>query len=315
MNGFFEGRTIEMMVMGMAVRDVILIVLVLAAIGLWVYTVTHNATNPMNEISKAMRKIADGDYDVNLITGEDGKEFKQLEQDFNAMVTQLKNNEYLHKDFSSNISHEFKTPLSIIKGYADLLQSDELSDAERKLYAGMIAQESKRLTSLTSNMLKLSSLDYNETHMKKSRFYLDEQIRQVVLSMESSWAKKNIMMDLELSPIEFTGEEELINQVWMNLLDNAIKFTPEGGKITIVASATKEQITVTVEDDGIGMSEETLEHIFEQFYRGDTENRYEGSGLGLSLVHRIVNLHGGTVLAESVQGSGSIFMVNLPIQQ
>lgn len=315
MNGFFEGRTIEMMVMGMAVRDVILIVLVLAAIGLWVYTVTHNATNPMNEISKAMRKIADGDYDVSLITGEDGKEFKQLEMDFNAMVTQLKNNEYLHKDFGSNISHEFKTPLAIIKGYADLLQSDQLTDDERKLYSGQIAQESKRLASLTSNMLKLSSLDYNETHMKKTRFSLDEQIRQVVLGMESRWTAKEIRMDLELKETEFTGEEELMNQVWMNLIDNAIKFTPDRGKITITTMNTKDEISVTVEDDGIGMSEETMNHIFEQFYRGDTENRYEGSGLGLSLVQRIVHLHGGSVLVESVEGSGSIFMVTLPLDQ
>ena len=315
MNGFFEGRTIEMMVMGMAVRDVILIVLVLAAIGLWVYTVTHNATNPMNEISKAMRKIADGDYDVSLITGEDGKEFKQLEMDFNAMVTQLKNNEYLHKDFGSNISHEFKTPLAIIKGYADLLQSDQLTDDERKLYSGQIAQESKRLTSLTSNMLKLSSLDYNETHMKKTRFSLDEQIRQVVLGMESRWTAKELRMDLELKETEFTGEEELMNQVWMNLIDNAIKFTPDRGKITITTMNTKDEISVTVEDDGIGMSEETMNHVFEQFYRGDTENRYEGSGLGLSLVQRIVHLHGGSVLVESVEGSGSIFMVTLPLDQ
>lgn len=314
MNGFFEGRTIERMVMGMAVRDVILILLVLVAIGLWVYTVTHNATNPMKEVSSAMRKIADGNYNVELDTGETGKEFMQLEADFNAMVAQLKNNEYLHKDFSSNISHEFKTPLAIIKGYADLLQSDNLNDEDRILYSEQIARESKRLTSLTANMLKLSSLDYNETHMKLTRFSLDEQIRQVILGMETKWSEKNIRMDLELKKIEFTGEEELLIQVWMNLLDNAIKFTPEGGKITVVAMKTKDEITVTIEDDGIGMSEETMNHIFEQFYRGDTENRYEGSGLGLSLVQRIVNLHKGSVLVESVQGSGSIFMVTLPAE-
>ena len=315
MNGFFEGRTIQKMVLGMAVRDVVLILLLLAAVGLWVYTVTHNATNPMTEISRAMRKIADGNYDVKLVTGEDGKEFTQLEKDFNGMVTQLKNNEYLHKDFSSNISHEFKTPLAIIKGYADLLQSDDLSEEERKLYSGQIAQESARLTSLTSNLLKLSSLDYNETHMKRTQFSLDEQIRQVVLAMEAKWSAKNIRMDLELKNIEFTGEEELMNQVWMNLIDNAVKFTPEGGKVTVTTVKTKEQISVTVEDDGIGMSEETMNHVFEQFYRGDTENRYEGSGLGLSLVQRIVHLHGGSVLVESVQGSGSIFMVTLPVEQ
>ena len=313
MNGFFEGRTIEKMVMGMAVRDVILILLVLAFIGLWVYRITHKVTNPIAEVSRAMRKIADGDYNVELETGETGREFIQLEKDFNAMVTQLKNNEYLHKDFSSNISHEFKTPLAVIKGYADLLQSGNLTEEERILYSKQVADESKRLTSLTANLLKLSSLEYSETHMKRSSFMLDEQIRQAVLSLEPKWAAKNIRMDLELKKIEFTGEENLLNQVWMNLLDNAVKFTPECGKITIVALKSKDEITVTVEDDGIGMSEETLNHIFEQFYRGDTENRYEGSGLGLSLVQRIVQLHGGNVIAESEPGSGSIFMVTLPL--
>ncbi len=312
MNGFFEGRTIEKMVLGMAVRDVILIVLVLLCIWIWVYLITHSATNPVAEVSRAMRKIADGDYDVELETGESGKEFVQLEKDFNAMITQLKNNEYLHKDFSSNISHEFKTPLAIIKGYADLLQMEGLSEEERKTYSGQIAIESQRLTSLTANLLKISSLDYNATHMKKTHFSLDEQIRQVVLSMESKWAAKNIKMDLELKNIEFMGEEELLNQVWMNLIDNAVKFTSDSGKVTIVAMKTRDEITVTVEDDGIGMTEETMNHVFEQFYRGDTENRYEGSGLGLSLVQRIVQLHGGSVLVESEPGRGSIFMVTLP---
>ena len=312
MNGYFEGRTIEKMVMGMAVRDVILVGLVLTFIGLWVYMITHSATNPTAEISRAMRKIADGDYDVELNTGETGREFVQLEKDFRAMVEQLKNNEYLHKDFSSNISHEFKTPLAIIKGYADLLQSPDLTEEERCSYSKQIAQESKRLTSLTANLLKLSGLDYSETHLKKTAFSLDEQIRQVVLGMESRWVAKNIKIDLELKEIAFTGEEELLTQVWINLLDNAIKFTPEGGKITITAYNNKEEINITVEDDGIGMNDETLQHLFEQFYRGDTENRYEGSGLGLSLVQRIVQLHAGTVIAESVEGRGSIFMVTLP---
>lgn len=313
MNGFFEGRTIEMMVMGMAARDVTLIILVLAFIGLWVYKITHSATNPTVELSRAMRKIADGNYDVHLETGETGKEFMQMEKDFNAMVEQLKNNEYMHKDFSSNISHEFKTPLAIIKGYADLLQSEGLTEEERMTYANQISTESKRLTYLTTNLLKISNLDYNETHLKKSKFHLDEQIRQAVLSMESKWSAKDIRMDLELKPVEFQGEEELLNQVWTNLIDNAIKFTPEGGKITITAYASKDEVSVTVEDDGIGMSEETLKHIFEQFFRGDTENRYEGSGLGLSLVQRIVQMHKGTVIAESVPGRGSIFMVTLPL--
>lgn len=314
MNGFFEDRTIKTMFMGMAARDFILLMLLIATVVIYVRLVTHSATNPMEEISRALKKIAAGDYDVKLEIHEKGKDFDVIEDDFNAMVEKLKSNEYLHKDFSSNISHEFKTPLSIIKGYADLLAASDISE-EHKSYANMISEESRRLTTLTSNLLRLSSIEQSQVHIKKVSFSLDEQIRQAVLSMDSKWMEKNIEMDLELHDIVFVGDEELLGHVWFNLLDNAIKFTDKGGKISINLSKDKGEIVASFEDSGIGMDSETMENIFQQFYRGNTGKRYEGSGLGLSLVQRIVQLHGGTVLVESVQGMGSNFTVILPVKK
>ncbi len=314
MNGFFEDRTIKTMFMGMAARDFVLLLLLTVLIGIWVYLVTHSATGPIAELSRALKQVADGNYDVKVDIQERGKDFDMLEEDFNTMVKQLKMNEYLHKDFSSNISHEFKTPLSIIKGYADLLAEGDLS-TEEKSYAKMISEESSRLSTLTANLLRLNSIEQSQVHIKKAPFSLDEQIRQAVLSMDSRWIEKNIEMDLELQDVIFNGDEELLNHVWSNLLDNAIKFTDEGGKISIALEKDKGELVVSFEDSGIGMDSETMENIFRQFYRGNTEKRYEGSGLGLSLVQRIVQLHEGNIYVESVQGRGSNFTVVLPLKK
>lgn len=314
MNGFFEDRTIKTMFMGMAARDFILLLLLIITIGIYVWLVTHSATSPVEEIRLALKRIADGDYDVKLDIPEKGRDFTVLEEDFNAMVEQLRSNEYLHKDFSSNISHEFKTPLSIIKGYADLLAASDISEENRE-YARMISEESKRLTTLTSNMLRLSSIEQSQVHIKRAPFSLDEQIRQAVLSMDSRWISKNIDIDLDLGEIVYNGDEELMNQVWLNLLDNAIKFTDAGGRIMVSLSVDKGEIVASIEDSGIGMDSETMENIFRQFYRGDTVKQYEGSGLGLSLVQRIVQLHDGNIFVDSVEGRGSNFTVTLPLQK
>lgn len=267
---------------------------------------------PILELDKAVKKVTAGDYNVKLRTYNRAEEMVELLDNFNIMVEQLKNNEYLHKDFSSNISHEFKTPLAIIKGYADLLEEGNLTEEEQRNYAGYISRESKRLSTLTANLLSLSSLDHDKIHGRKNSFSLDEQIRQSVLNMEAKWLEKSIEIDLDLDEMRFTGEEELINQVWFNLLDNAIKFTDDGGKISISAKSNGESINIKFTDTGVGMDRETLEHIYEQFYRGDTAKRYDGTGLGLSLVQRIIQLHDGRISAESKPGEGTTFTIILP---
>ncbi len=309
---FLERPEMRHVMFGLAAGDVILLIILMTIIAVGFILVMRSMMRPILELDKAVKKVTAGDYNVKLRTYNRAEEIVELLDNFNVMVEQLKNNEYLHKDFSSNISHEFKTPLAIIKGYADLLEEGNLTEEEQRNYAGYISRESKRLSTLTANLLSLSSLDYDKIHGRKNRFSLDEQIRQSVLNMEAKWLEKSIEIDLDLDEMRFTGEEELINQVWFNLLDNAIKFTDEGGKISISAKSNGESINIKFTDTGVGMDGETLEHIYEQFYRGDTAKRYDGTGLGLSLVQRIIQLHDGRISAESKPGEGTTFTIILP---
>lgn len=309
---FLERPEMRHVMFGLAAGDVILLIILITMIAIGFILVMRSIMKPILELDKAVSKVTAGDYNVKVDTYNKAEAIVDLLNNFNTMVEQLRNNEYLHKDFSSNISHEFKTPLAIIKGYADLLEEGDITEEEQRNYAQYISKESKRLSTLTANLLSLSSLDYDKLHGRKTRISIDEQIRQAVLNMEAKWLEKNIDIDLELKEIFFTGEEELLNQVWFNLLDNAIKFTDESGRISISAGKHHDNIIVRIEDNGVGMDEETLSHIYEQFYRGNTATRYEGTGLGLSLVQRIIHLHNGIISADSKLGEGTCFTIVLP---
>lgn len=308
---FLERSEMRHVMFGLAAGDVILLILLITLIATGFVLVMRSMMRPIIELDKAVKRVTAGDYSVKLDAWNKQQDMAELLQNFNVMVEQLANNEYLHKDFSSSISHEFKTPLAIIKGYADLLAEGNLTEEEQRTYAEYISKESSRLSSLTANLLRLSSLDYEGLHGKKVMFSLDEQIRQAVISMEAKWMAKDIEIDLDLEEVEFTGEEELMNQVWFNLLDNAIKFTETGGRITIKASRTQEKTYITIADTGVGMDEETVKNIYRQFYRGNTADRYEGTGLGLTLVNRIIDLHGGSIITESKLQEGTKFTIVL----
>lgn len=309
---FLERPQMRHMMFGLAAGDLFLLIILIMALAAGFTIIVRSMMQPILQLDRAVEKVTEGDYSVKIDTYNKPVEMAGLLDNFNKMVEQLSYNEYLHKDFSSNISHEFKTPLAIIKGYADLLEEGVLTEEEQKNYARYISRESKRLSTLTANLLSLSSLDYDRIHGRKTNFSLDEQIRQTVLNMEAKWLEKNIGIELDLQQVYFTGDEELLNQVWFNLLDNAIKFTEAGGKVSITASKRDNIIEVSVADTGTGMDAETLRHIYEQFYRGDTAKRYEGTGLGLSLVQRIIQLHDGRISAESKPGEGTKFTITLP---
>lgn len=309
---FLERPQMRHMMFGLAAGDLFLLIILVLIIAIGFILVFRSMMQPILQLDRAVEKVTAGDYNVKVDTYNKPDEIAELLDNFNKMVEQLNYNEYLHKDFSSNISHEFKTPLAIIKGYADLLEEGNLTEEEQRNYAGYISRESKRLSTLTANLLSLSSLDYDSIHGRKTEFLLDEQIRQAVLNMEAKWLEKDIEINLDLQEIRFRGEEDLMNQIWFNLLDNSIKFTEPRGKISITAGKANDKIIVSVEDNGVGMSQETLKHIYEQFYRGDTAKRYEGTGLGLSLTQRIVQLHDGKISAESKPGEGTKFTITLP---
>jgi len=298
---------------GSAIKDVLLLLVAMAVIIITMFFITRGTTSPIRTLSNAAKQIAQGNYDVQVQIRQDRvAEFGDLQNNFNAMAQELKNNDYLRKDFISGVSHELKTPLAIIEGYADLLQEEDLSDAERKEYAAAIAEESARLSHMTENMLRLSRIDLGRQKPDLRSYMLDEQIRQSVILLEPQWSAKNIDMQVDLQAISLFADEELMAQVWLNLIDNAIKFSQDNSIVIVRAQVHGDRVHVMVRDYGIGMDDVTKSRIFERFYQGDTSRKQSGSGLGLSLVHRIVQLHKGTVRAETNLGRGTAMIVELP---
>jgi signal transduction histidine kinase len=259
-----------------------------------------------NTIFDALERISRGDFNV-FVESEDliHDEFADL---INDMAKNLGNLETMRQDFISDVSHEIQSPLTSIGGFAALLQDDELPAEKRRHYAEIIESESKRLSSLSDNLLKLSALD--DSSPAKSEFRLDRQLSNIVLTLEPQWSAKNLTVEVDLCKRVMHGDESLLSQAWINLLVNAIKFTPENGAIRVQL----DEDTVRITDTGVGISKGDLPHIFERFYKVDKarDRRLGGNGLGLSLVKKIIELHGGQISVNSEPEKGTTFEITLP---
>lgn len=269
---------------------------------------------PIRELIKATRLVANGDFDISLNEEQNIAEIREMAHNFNRMVRQLRSTELIHSDFIRNVSHEFKTPLSTIEGYATLLQNPSLSDEKRLLYASRIVASTRRLTTLTGNILLLSRLENEEISLSKKPFCLDEQLRQAVLLFETEWNRKGLSLELQLPCVSYCGNEELLFHVWQNLLDNAVKFSEEGATLSVLLEKTPAKITVSVRNTGSVIAEADLARIFEKFYQAEPARSTAGNGLGLSLVRQIVRLHDGSVSVRSSAAEGTCFIVHLPVQ-
>lgn len=266
---------------------------------------------PIKAVSDAMQQVTRGNFDIQLeVVGND--EISVLQRNFNTMTDGLKQNEEMSKNFASIVSHEYKTPIAAITGYAQLLYNGGLEEEEEKQYIKTILEQSKRLSNLSVNMLQLARLDSNTVGMSKEMFSLDEQIRNVIVNMENLWEQKNIEMDINLDKAQVYCNSQMLYHVWENLLSNAIKFTPENGKITVTCQVSDNYAVVKVADTGCGISPEDIPHIFERFYKSDSEVNADGNGLGLAITQKIIQLSGGKVSVESEAGKGSLFTVTLP---
>lgn len=266
----------------------------------------------IENMTEATKEVPKGNFEVRLDEEIRIEELRQMAHNFNVMAGELQGTELLRNDFVENVSHEFKTPLSAIEGYAMLLQRKELSEEKRIDYASRILTSSKRLSGMTGNILLLSRLEHQETELKKEYFSLDEQIREVILLSEEKWSEKKIDLDIDLDPAEYYGNEELLSQVWQNIFSNALKFVMEGGYIRFILRREEGKVKVIIADNGIGMSKETASRIFEKFYQGDRSRSQAGNGLGLALAKKIVELHGGDITVSSKEGKGTTFTVILP---
>lgn len=268
---------------------------------------------PIQNMRDGFDELSKGNFSVKLSTDEKIMEIQEMAQHFNAMTYDLSHMETLRSDFVANVSHEFKTPIAAIEGYATLLQNPNLTQEKHDHYVEIILDNSRRLSNLSSNILALSKLENQEMIVDNREFRLDEQIRKSILLLEGKWSAKNIEFDMDLPKQMYFGSEALLAQVWSNILDNAIKHSPTGGVIHVNIQAVDKELTVSITDHGKGMTEEVQKHIFEKFYQGDNSRKTEGNGLGLALVKRIVELCHGTVLVRSSPGQGSTFSVILPL--
>ena len=268
-------------------------------------------SKPVQVLTRAHEKVQEGDFTVRLPDNQPG-EMGELMRSFNDMTEALGSTAYLQKDFISSISHEFKTPIASIRGFAKLLQMPGLTEEQRAEYISLIAQESDRLSRLSETRLRLSALEQQTALASLTSFSLDEQLRQTILRLEPAWSQKDIGWQLDLQEVSVTSDQELLNQVWVNILQNAIKFSPAESAIEIRVFREGNAI-VEIQDHGCGMSEEAQKRIFDKFYQADKSRKQEGVGLGLSLVKRIVDMMGGTITVRSAVGEGSTFRVELPV--
>ena len=267
--------------------------------------------SPMMKLGDAMRKVAGGDFTVRLDCTSKIRDVREVYGSFNTMVKELGNTETLQTDFVSNVSHEFKTPINAIEGYASLLQDSQLTDEQKNAYIEKIIFNTRRLSDLVGNILLLSKVNNQTISLKASTFRLDEQVRQSILALESKWEKKEIEFDIDLDEIEHTGYENLLSHVWLNLIDNAVKFSPQNGQIRIRLKQLAGSVTFSIWDNGLPIPEADIDRIFNKFYQGDNSHASEGNGLGLALVRKIVAAAHGTINVTSSEDAGTEFVVAL----
>ncbi len=267
---------------------------------------------PVDQIVEATKRIAEGDFSVRIEDKTHVAELGMLVENFNRMAHELEGTEMFRSDFINNFSHEFKTPIVSIRGFARQLQSENLTDDERLQYTEIIAYESERLATMATNVLLLSKLENQQLIPERTAYSLDEQIRRCILLFAKEWEKKNVELEVDLDDITYRGNEEIMSHVWINLLGNAVKYTDVGGKISVRALKKPNELLVRISDSGIGMSQGVMERIFDKFYQGDSSHSANGNGLGLPLVKRIVELCDGRIIVDSEEGAGTVFTVYLP---
>ena len=269
--------------------------------------------NPITQLTAATKQISQGKFD-HLLTINRQDEIGQLAESFNQMTNQLRENEQSRKEFISNVSHDFQSPLLNIQGYAELLKSSKLTEEERLAFTSIIETETKRLSNLTKQLLILTSLDQSTRRLKRTSFSLDQQIKS--LSHKYLWLieERGLEVYYKTTPIQITGDEDLLETVWDNLFTNAVKYNKENGSIQITIKEQEHHIIIEFQDSGIGLRESEIPHLFERFYRADSSRTREGTGLGLAIVKEIIELHGGEIHVSSEFDKGTTFTVTLPKQ-
>ncbi len=267
---------------------------------------------PITKLTAATQQLAHEKFDT-VLDIDRNDELGQLATSFNIMTEKLQENDRVRKEFISNVSHDFQSPLLNIQGYVDLLKNPLLKEKERQEYAAIIELETKRLSTLTKQLLLLTSLDQSTRIVKRERYQLDEQLKESVRKYRWQMEEAQLQITYKMEQVIFNGDAGLLQNVWDNLLTNAIKYNVEGGQIHLDLQQKPASLAILVEDNGIGMTADQLAKVYDRFYRADTSRTKQGTGLGLAIVKQIVELHGGTVHIESAVNEGTKVYIDLPI--
>ena len=269
---------------------------------------------PVNIITDAAERIMQGDFSVRIapMHGAGMEGFNQIGTAINKMAQELSGTETLRTDFIANVSHELKTPLAVMGNYATMLQRPGITTEEKNEYAKAISEAARKLAQLITNILKLNKLENQQIFPQPQEFDLGEQLCESLLGFEEAWEAKSLEIETDIADdVRIKSDPELLSLVWNNLISNAVKFTPEGGKIGVSLNTDGNLVTVAVRDTGCGMTPQVGQHIFEKFYQGDTSHATQGNGLGLALVKRVVDILHGEISVQSTPGQGSTFTVKI----
>ena len=269
---------------------------------------------PINRLISQMNRLASGDFSARIHFGRpisNHAAFNEISESFNKMAEELENTEMLRSDFVNNFSHEFKTPIVSIAGFAKLLRKGNLDEEQKQEYIEIIEMESRRLATMATNVLNLTKIENQTILSDVTTYNVSEQIRSCILLLENKWSSKNLELNLEMAEYMLQADEELMKQVWINLIDNAVKFTPSGGTIAVRIHPVADQLQVIVMNTGSEIPKEHQERIFNKFYQVDQSHAGAGNGVGLAIVKRVVELHNGTVRVHSAH-EVTEFLVTLP---
>lgn len=278
-----------------------------------IFAVTYRRRKrELTTLSENIQKVANGDFSTR-ITYNKHDSMAHVYRDFNKMSTELESVQVLRKDFINNYSHEFKTPIASINGFASLLLDKDLPPEDQRTYLKIIQEESERLSNLTSNTILLSKLSSQEIISDTEKYNLGEQLRQCAIILSHEWMKKEQTFNGEFPNVDYVGNRELMQHLWINLMSNAIQYTPPGGEITAELTIRDNMVVVTITDTGEGMDDNTMAHLFDPYYQGDRSHSNQGLGLGLSIAKQIVELCSGNIHVESKINEGSSFIVQLPL--
>jgi signal transduction histidine kinase len=274
---------------------------------------------PVKRILKATNAVASGDFSTQIKTVHKNSlhfnELDQITENLNLMIKELSGTETLRTDFIANVTHELKTPLASIQNYATLLETTPITSSQRE-YTDAIIRNSKQLSELITNILKLNKLENQQIFPETKTYDLSEQLTECILGYENLWEQKEINLDTDIEEqISINADDSLLTLVWNNLMSNAIKFTPNKGKINISLHQAGNSAVMTISDNGCGMNQETAAHIFDKFYQGDSSHATQGNGLGLALAKKVIDICNGTIKVESIEAEGSTFIVTLPISR